>query len=144
MFFNANRHLSLKAWMRATVCNAIPEAILTPIANIGWKDIPAISADDARRFKDEISLPIIANGGFQDRDVIERTLSEQKADLVAMARPLLANVNLVKLFKQGVIRPDRPCTHCNRCAIRTANFPLGCYEPTRFASPEEMEAQIMA
>jgi 2,4-dienoyl-CoA reductase (NADPH2) len=144
MFFNANRHLSFKAWMRAAVCNAIPEAILTPIANIGWKDIPAISADDARRFKDEIGLPIIANGGFQDRDEIERTLSEQKADLVAMARPLLANVNLVKLFKQGVNRPDRPCTHCNRCAIRTANFPLGCYEPSRFASPEDMEAQIMA
>lgn len=144
MFFNANRHLSFKAWMRAAVCNVIPEFILTPIANIGWKDIPAVSADDARRFKEETGLPIIANGGFQERELIEQVLREQKADLVAMARPLLANVNLVKLFKQGINRPDKPCTHCNRCAVRTANFPLGCYDPTRFASLDEMEAQIMA
>jgi 2,4-dienoyl-CoA reductase (NADPH2) len=144
MFFNANRHLSRKAWLRAAVCNLIPEPILRLVSNIGWKDIPAISADDAKRFKDMIGLPIIANGGFQERELIERTLSEQKADLVAMARPLLANVDLVRQFKQGVNRPANPCTHCNRCAIRTANFPLGCYEPKRFASLDEMEAQILA
>ncbi len=143
MFFNANRHLSLKALARATVCNLIPEPILVPIANIGWKDVPAISANDAGRFKEETGLPVIANGGFQERGLIEQILRDQKADLVAMARPLLANVNLVKLFKQGVDRPDRPCTHCNRCAMRTANFPLGCYDPTRFASLDAMEAQIM-
>ncbi|MBK7336871.1 MAG: hypothetical protein IPJ00_12180 [Saprospirales bacterium] len=60
-----------------------------------------------------------------------------------MARPLLANVNLVKLFKQGINRPDNPCTHCNRCPVRTATSPLGCYDISRFASQEEMEAQIM-
>jgi 2,4-dienoyl-CoA reductase (NADPH2) len=144
MFFDANRHLSRKAWLRAAVLNLIPEFILKPISNIGWKDIAAISADDAKRFKDEIGLPIIANGGFQDRELIERTLSEQKADLVAMARPLLANVDLVKQFERGINRPANPCTHCNRCAIRTANFPLGCYEPKRFSSLDEMEAQILA
>ena len=143
MFFNANRHLSLKAWMRAAICNVIPEFILNPIANIGWKDIPAISADDAKRFKEETGLPVIANGGFQERELIERTLQEQKADLIAMARPLLANVNLVKLFKQGINKPENPCTHCNRCPVRTANFPLGCYDPSRFKSLDEMEAQIM-
>lgn len=143
MFFNANRHLSLKARARAAVCNLIPESVLTPIANIGWKDVPAISANDAGRFKEETGLPVIANGGFQERGLIEQILRDQKADLVAMARPLLANVNLVKLFKQGVDRPDQPCTHCNRCAMRTANFPLGCYDPTRFASLNAMEAQIM-
>lgn len=143
MFFNANRHLSFKAQVRAALCNLIPESILTPIANIGWKDVPAISAEDAGRFKAEIGLPVIANGGFQERGLIEQILRDQKADLVAMARPLLANVNLVKLFGQGVDRPERPCTHCNRCAMRTANFPLGCYDPTRFATLDAMEAQIM-
>lgn len=143
MFFNANRHLSAKAFARAALCNLIPETILAPIANLGWKDIPAISASDAKRFKDEIGLPIIANGGFQEREVIERVLGEQCADLVAMARPLLANVNLIKLFREGVNGPPNPCTHCNRCAVRTANFPLGCYDPSRFASLDEMEAQIM-
>lgn len=144
LFFNANRHLSAKAWLRAAVFNTVPEFILRPIANLGWKDIPAISADEAGRFREETGLPIIANGGFQDRRLIEQTLSEGKADLVAMARPLLANVDLVKLFEQGIDRPEKPCTHCNRCAVRTANYPLGCYDPTRFGSLDEMEAQIMA
>ena len=143
MFYNGNRHLSFKAWMRSVIFNTIPEFILSPIANIGWKDIPAISANDAKRFKDETGLPVIANGGFQERDIIEQTLQERKADMVAMARPLLANVNLVKLFKAGKNKPANPCTHCNRCPVRTANFPLGCYDPSRFRSLDEMEAQIM-
>lgn len=63
--------------------------------------------------------------------------------MVAMARPLLANVNLVKLFKRGINKPDNPCSHCNRCAVRTANFPLGCYDLSRFKSQDEMEEQIM-
>lgn len=143
MYYNGNRHLSLKAWMRSVLANTIPEFILSPLANIGWKDIPAISADEAGRFRDETGLPVIANGGFQDRRLIEETLQAGKADLVAMARPLLANVNLVRLFKEGIDMPPNPCTHCNRCPVRTANFPLGCYDPSRFASQEEMEAQIL-
>ncbi|MCB9294508.1 MAG: NADH:flavin oxidoreductase [Lewinellaceae bacterium] len=143
LYYNGNRHLSFKAWMRSVLVNTIPEFILSPLANIGWKDIPAISADEARRFRDEIGLPVIANGGFQDRRLIEETLQAGKADLIAMARPLLANVNLVRLFKQGAFLPPNPCTHCNRCPVRTANFPLGCYDPSRFASQEEMEAQIL-
>ncbi len=143
MFYNANRHLSTKAWLRATLANAIPEFILNPLINIGWKDVPAISADDAKRFKEETGLPVIANGGFQQMDTIEATLEAGKSDLIAMARPLLANVNLVKLFRQGINSAPKPCTHCNRCPVRTANFPLGCYDLSRFASQDEMEAQIM-
>ncbi|MEP6646006.1 MAG: NADH:flavin oxidoreductase [Saprospiraceae bacterium] len=143
MFTNASRHLTLKSWMRAFAFNAIPEFILSPIANIGWKYIPGISADDAKRFKDETGLPVIANGGFQEKDLIESTLSEGKADLISMARPLLANVNLLKLFKQGINSPEKPCSHCNKCAVRTAIFPIGCYDLSRFSSQDEMEEQIM-
>lgn len=143
MFYNSNRHLSFKAWLRSVLANSIPESILTPLVNIGWKDVPAVSADDARRFREEIGLPVIANGGFQDRVLIENTLRSGKADLIAMARPLLANVDLVRQFRRGIDRPENPCTHCNRCPVRTANFPLGCYDPSRYASQAEMEAQIM-
>lgn len=143
MLYNSTRHLSSKAWVRASLLNLIPEFILNPIANIGWKYSPGISAEDAMHFKEETGLPVIANGGFQEKDLIESTLSEGKADLIAMARPLLANANLVKLFKEGINRPAIPCTHCNRCFGRTAIFPLGCYDPSRFKSIDEMEAQIM-
>jgi 2,4-dienoyl-CoA reductase (NADPH2) len=144
MFYNANRHLSFKAWARAVLFNSIPNAILGPVANTGWRVAPGISADDARQFREHTGLPVIANGGFQERELIERTLREGKADMVAMARPLLANVNLVKLFRQGINKPENPCTYCNRCPVRTANFPLGCYDPSRFSSQDEMEEQIMS
>lgn len=143
MFYNSNRHLSTKAWWRAFFFNAVPTAILQPIANIGWGYRPAISADDAQRFKKETGLPIISNGGYQDRDIMEHTLQEAKADMLAMARPLLANVDLLQQFNRGANSPSKPCSHCNRCIVRTANFPLGCYDQSRFHSKEEMEAQIM-
>lgn len=143
MFYNANRHLSAKAWWRAFLFNSVPEFILSPVANIGWGFVPAVSADDAKRFKVEIGLPVISNGGYQEMDIMESTLQQGKADMLAMARPLLANVNLLQLFKSGINAPDKPCSHCNRCIVRTANFPLGCYDLSRFRSVEEMEEQIM-
>jgi len=143
MFYNSNRHLSAKAWWRAFFFNMVPDAILHPIANIGWGYKPAISADDAQRFKQEIGLPVISNGGYQDRDTMENSLQQGKADLLAMARPLLANVDLLRQFRQGANTPANPCSHCNRCIVRTANFPLGCYDRSRFHSQKEMEDQIM-
>ena len=143
ILMNSIRHLSAKSWTRAFIFNAIPEFILNPIANIGWGFKPAISADDAKRFKDEIGLPVISNGGYQEMDLMESTLQQGKADMLAMARPLLANVNLLQLFKQGINTPEKPCTHCNRCIVRTASYPLGCYDQSRFSSQHEMEEQIM-
>ncbi len=143
MFYNSNRHLSIKAWWRAAIFNAIPDFILHPIGNIGWGYVPAVSADEAKKFKEVTGLPVISNGGYQDRDIMEQTLKEGKADMLAMARPLLANVNLLQQFKQGRNTPANPCSHCNRCIVRTANFPLGCYDQSRFNSQEEMEEQIM-
>jgi len=60
-----------------------------------------------------------------------------------MARPLLANPDLPETFRAGKEAPERPCTFCNRCAIRTTLFPLGCYEPKRFDSQDDMEAQVL-
>ena len=74
---------------------------------------------------------------------MENSLQQGKADLLAMARPLLANVDLIQQFKQGANTPANPCSHCNRCIVRTANFPLGCYDRSRFHSQKEMEEQIM-
>ena len=86
---------------------------------------------------------MIANGGFQRRETIEHALTSRQCDLVAMARPLLANPNLLTLFRQGVNEPAKPCSHCNRCSVATAVLPLGCYDRSRFPSQDAMEAQIL-
>jgi len=144
MFANSTRHLSVKAAARATVMNAVPKAIIKRVMSIGWGAPPeAANLPDARRFREEVGLPVIANGGFQRRSLVEHALTTGSCDLVSMARPLLANPDLPALFEAGVESPERPCTFCNRCAIRTTLFPLGCYEPKRFASDAEMEAQIL-
>ncbi|MEW6155213.1 MAG: NADH:flavin oxidoreductase [Actinomycetota bacterium] len=143
MFANSTRHLSGKAAVRATVLNALPDALTMKIMGTGWGNPVAANLPDARRFREEVGLPVIANGGFQDRSVIEGALTSGGCDMVSMARPLLANPDLLALFQDGRESPDRPCTFCNRCAIRTTLFPLGCYDPTRFTSYDEMEAQIL-
>ncbi len=48
------------------------------------------------------------------------------------------------VFRGGREAPERPCTFCNRCALRTTLFPVGCHEPKRFDSTADMEAQILA
>jgi 2,4-dienoyl-CoA reductase (NADPH2) len=144
IFFNSTRHLSFKAACRATLLNILPRFIAKMLFNIGWKYKQGINLEYARKFREEVALPIIANGGFQQKDFIENALKENKCDLVSMARELIANPNLVREFEAGKNEPDVPCTLCNRCAGRTATSPLGCYEPARFSSIEEMQEQIMA
>jgi len=143
MFANSTRHLSRKAAFRAAMLNTVPDRLMQRIMDVGWGDPVAANLPDARAFRDEIGLPVIANGGFQDRSVVEGALTSGGCDLVSMARPLLANPDLPALFEAGVESPARPCTFCNRCAIRTTLFPLGCYDPSRFDSDAEMEAQIL-
>jgi 2,4-dienoyl-CoA reductase-like NADH-dependent reductase (Old Yellow Enzyme family) len=142
LFCNMTRHLSIKAAARATLLNLIPAAVLRPLCNIGWRYEEGANLPYADIFRREIGLPIIANGGFQSLDVIEGALQDGKCDFISIARALIANPDLVTHFKSGR-KPDRPCTHCNRCAGRTATSPLGCYEPERFGSLQEMYDQIM-
>lgn len=143
MFVNSTRHLSAKAAVRAALLNVIPKSVLKRIMAVGWHYEEAVNLPDARRFREEIGLPIIANGGFQHRSVVEGALASGGCDLVSMARPLLANPHLPELFRAGEEGPERPCTFCNRCPVRTTLFPLGCYDPGRFDSQAEMESQIL-
>jgi 2,4-dienoyl-CoA reductase-like NADH-dependent reductase (Old Yellow Enzyme family) len=144
LFVNATRHLSRKAAFRASLVNVLPTWIAGRVLGVGWKFVPAANANFAHAFKKAVKIPVIANGGFQRRDVIEHALETGKCDMVAIARPLLANPELLKIFAEGKNEPDRPCTFCNRCCTRTAVLPLGCYDGSRFSSQGEMEAQIIA
>jgi 2,4-dienoyl-CoA reductase (NADPH2) len=141
MFFNSVRHLSAKARARSGLLNLVPLWVLRRLATAGWRAEPGANLADAATFRREVGLPVIANGGFQERSLVERAL--ESVDLVSMARPLLANPDLVTLFRAGVEAPAQPCTFCNRCTLRTTVAPLGCYDQSRFASQEEMEEQIL-
>lgn len=143
IFFNSTRHLSAKAEIRATLFNTLPNAFAHWLMNLGWKYRPAINLEFARRFKNDIGLPVIVNGGFQERNVIEEALNSDGCDMVSMARALIANPNLIQQFRDGTNVPNKPCTYCNKCVGRTPTSPLGCYDRSRFASQKAMVDQIM-
>ena len=143
IYANHTRHLSVKAALRATLLNTVPGFVLRPLLGFGWRPPTGESADLAGAFKKVLDIPVIANGGFQERDLIERTLESGNSDMVSMARPLLANPDLLATFRAGKNAPDRPCTRCNRCVVLTAVQPVGCYEPKRFHDTAEMEREVL-
>jgi 2,4-dienoyl-CoA reductase-like NADH-dependent reductase (Old Yellow Enzyme family) len=97
---------------------------------------------DARAIKQAVSVPVLCTGGFQTASVIEGALEREECDAVTIARPLLANPDLVRLFASGHERPPRPCTYCNKCLFSVLEHPIGCYEESRFDSREEMIREI--
>ena len=98
---------------------------------------------DAARIKKEVKIPVITTGGFQTASVIRDAITSGKTDAVSIARPLLANNDLVKIFAAGRDRPERPCTYCNKCLGEVLKNPLGCYEESRFESYDAMIREIM-
>ena len=67
------------------------------------------------------------------------------SDAVSAARPLVANNDLVEMFKRGLDAAPRPCTYCNKCLVNVVENPLGCYDVSRFGGDRDaMIAQIMS
>lgn len=143
LYANATRHLSTKAAARATLLNILPRSVASALFGWGWRFDPDANAKAAALFKQEVGLPVIGNGGFSRQAQIARALETGQCDLVAMARPLLADPNLIRRFEEGFDDSERPCTHCNRCSVATAIWPLGCYDRSRFTSQDEMEQQVL-
>jgi 2,4-dienoyl-CoA reductase (NADPH2) len=141
-FANSVRHLSGKAKARAVVLNLLPDWLARVTLGIGWKCVAAPNASFAQAFRQKLDIPVICNGGFQKQELIEETLKSGACDLIAIARPLLANPNLLELFAQNK-EPEKPCTWCSRCCTYTTVLPLGCYDQSRFAGAEAMERQIL-
>jgi 2,4-dienoyl-CoA reductase (NADPH2) len=110
-----------------------------PAEEIEGKNLP-----DARAIRHAVAVPVICTGGFQTASVIVNAISSGDCDAVSIARPLVANNDLVEVFRSGKDRADKPCTYCNKCLVNVVENPLGCYDQTRFASREEMVAAIMS
>ena len=69
---------------------------------------------DARRFRAELTMPLILLGGITDRATMDLAMSEG-FEFVAMARALLAEPDLVNRIAADGAGTTPVCTHCNRC-----------------------------
>ena len=97
---------------------------------------------EARAVKDAVSIPVLVTGGFQTLPVVEGALERGDCDAVTIARSLLANPDLPEVWRAGEHRPLRPCSYCNKCLFNLLENPIGCYDERRYASREEMLAEI--
>jgi 2,4-dienoyl-CoA reductase-like NADH-dependent reductase (Old Yellow Enzyme family) len=129
LFHGVSGALARNAWNRAA----------GPVDEIEGKNLP-----DSRAIKAAVTVPVICTGGFQTASVISKAITAGDCDAVSMARPLIANNDLVQLFQRGQDRADKPCTYCNRCLVNVVENPLGCYDETRFPSRQAMVAEIMS
>ena len=108
-----------------------------PVDKIEGANLP-----DARAVKGAVSIPVLVTGGFQTASVIRSALEAGDCDAVTIARPLIANPDLARMFAGGQERAPRPCTYSNKCLFALLENPLGCYDERRFESREAMLREI--
>jgi 2,4-dienoyl-CoA reductase-like NADH-dependent reductase (Old Yellow Enzyme family)/thioredoxin reductase len=81
----------------------------------------------AEEFKKALRVPIATVGSISDMESAERIVAEGKADIVAMARAILADPEIVNKARQGRLEDIRPCLRCHTCNRLTAAFyPIRC------------------
>jgi 2,4-dienoyl-CoA reductase (NADPH2) len=94
---------------------------------IGWHEspVPTIAASvpraawafAARRVKAAVSIPVIASNRINTPELAERLLADGTADLVSMARPLLADPQFAKKARKGRADEIAPCIACNQSCL---------------------------
>ena len=121
---------------------------------IGWHEarIPTIAAMVPRAafawvtgaMRAHVRIPLIATNRINTPDVAEQILARGDADMVSMARPLLADPEFVRKAEEGRQDEINTCIACNQACLdhvfrkRRATClvnPRACYETELRASP---------
>jgi 2,4-dienoyl-CoA reductase-like NADH-dependent reductase (Old Yellow Enzyme family) len=126
-------------------------ALLRPVFRFLWNRttrglaVEGQNLGNAAAIKRQVSIPVLCTGGFQTASVIRGAIERGDCDGVTIARPLIANPDLVKVFAAGHDRPQKPCTYCNKCLVNVIENPLGCYELSRYDGDyEQMMREVMS
>jgi 2,4-dienoyl-CoA reductase-like NADH-dependent reductase (Old Yellow Enzyme family) len=106
--------------------------------------VEGMNLPEAAAVKRAASIPVLCTGGFQTASVVNRAIADGACDAITIARPLVANPDLVAHWRAGRDRPPRPCTFSNKCLFNLLESPLGCYDESRYATREEMLREIYA
>jgi 2,4-dienoyl-CoA reductase (NADPH2) len=110
------------------LAQAVEQAGATIInTGIGWHEarIPTIATSVpraafawvTRKLKGEVSIPLVATNRINAPDVAERILAEGAADMVSMARPLLADAHFVAKAAAGRADEINTCIACNQACL---------------------------
>jgi len=104
-----------------------------------------------RKLKSEVSIPLITTNRINMPDVAEKILADGDADMVSMARPLLADPDWVNKARSGRTRLINPCIACNQACLdhvfenRRASClmnPRACFETELVDAPLARKKRI--
>jgi 2,4-dienoyl-CoA reductase (NADPH2) len=94
---------------------------------IGWHEarVPTIAqkvpraawAFAARRLKEAVRIPVIASNRINTPEVAEAVLERGDADLVSMARPMLADPEFANKAREGRADEINVCIACNQACL---------------------------
>jgi 2,4-dienoyl-CoA reductase (NADPH2) len=70
-----------------------------------------------RKLKSEVNIPLITTNRINMPDVAEKILADGDADMVSMARPLLADADWVNKAKAGRSERINTCIACNQACL---------------------------
>ncbi len=87
-------------------------------------------ADDARRLKQAVSKPVLVAGRINQPQLAAEVLESGKADMVGLARALIADPEFVNKMASGRAEDIRACVGCNQACVghRLAHFPVSCIQ----------------
>lgn len=113
---------------------------------LNWWIIPpmgtplGLNVPYAAAVKEVVKVPVIVVGRIKDPLLAEHILETGKADLVAMARPLLADPELPKKAEEGRLDDIAPCIACGvGCiAVRMELKPMTCVINPALGREKEM------
>ncbi len=91
-------------------------------------------------FKKELSIPVIAAGGFRNPNKCEEIVADGAADFMGMARPFLADPEWPNKAMENRVEDIRRCLSCGECLYRMGgkfSFPHGCAVNAAFTREKE-------
>jgi len=128
---------------------------------IGWHEarVPTIVTSVPRgafswiteRVRRELSVPVVAVNRINTPEIAEHILESNQADMVSMARPLLADPEFVKKAEQGQSERINTCIACNQACLdhvfenKRASClvnPRACFEQELVMKPAEQKKRI--
>ena len=90
----------------------------------------AFVANDAERLKQSVNKPVLVAGRINQPQIAEEILSSGKADMVGIARALIADPEFVNKFSTGKSEDIRACVGCNQACVghRLAHHAVSCIQ----------------
>jgi len=87
-------------------------------------------ADDAASLKQALAKPVLVAGRINQPQLADAIVSEGRADMVGLARALIADPEFVNKMASGRADEIRACIGCNQACVghRLAHFPVSCIQ----------------